>query len=458
VIAFAVACVAATIAIQVVNPTLPVMEYDDLREGQLEIVGAVSMAVAASVLLGRFGRHGSSRVLLLTAALFVMAAENTFAAIATPLVDSLAANPFATWTAAAGGALGALLLITAFVMPDRTVVRRTRAVIAVLAGSIAACAAVVLACYLLRGSLPRAFDTIPATIGALRTFPEHGVLLVVEALTATAWLVAAVSFAHAAGRHDDALMRWLSCGAVLAATAFVNYALFPSQFTELLASGDLFFLAAILVILLGAVREITSTEAELVRAAVSVERQRVASELRAGVAQELALVAARADWIARRRDVDVGLGELAEGVERALDESRGAIASLVRPVDEPVADAVGRAAREVADRLRIGISLEVDDRTVVSREWRDALVRLTREAVSVAVRHAGATHVRVELQRTPRVVLRLSYDGRLDVSDGSEPNVSVDVDALRERAEALGATFALTAQPNSGAVVEVVLP
>jgi signal transduction histidine kinase len=57
-----------------------------------------------------------------------------------------------------------------------------------------------------------------------------------------------------------------------------------------LYAGDLFFLLAIAVLFLGAILEITRSEAALVRTAVSSERARVADELRAGIAQELALM------------------------------------------------------------------------------------------------------------------------------------------------------------------------
>ncbi len=64
-------------------------------------------------------------------------------------------------------------------------------------------------------------------------------------------------------------------GVALAAVAAANHALVPSQFTELLYAGDLFFLLAIAVLFLGAILEITRSEAALVRTAVSSERARV---------------------------------------------------------------------------------------------------------------------------------------------------------------------------------------
>lgn len=134
--------------------------------------------------------------------------------------------------------------------------------------------------------------------------------------------------AHRARRDDDRLLRAVSLGAVVSAASALNYVLFPSRFTELLYSGDLLFVFAAGIVLDGAIREVTSNEAALVRSAVSSERQRMASELQAGVAQELALMAAYSDWITRQPPEERRLDMLSASVERALDESRGAIAAL----------------------------------------------------------------------------------------------------------------------------------
>ena len=60
-------------------------------------------------------------------------------------------------------------------------------------------------------------------------------------------------------------MKWLSIGSIVAAVAFLNYRMFPSRFTQLLYGGEILWLGAILTLLYGAVREISNTEAELVR-------------------------------------------------------------------------------------------------------------------------------------------------------------------------------------------------
>jgi signal transduction histidine kinase len=205
-------------------------------------------------------------------------------------------------------------------------------------------------------------------------------------------------------------------------------------------------------VLNGAIREVTSSEAALVRSAVSSERQRVASELRAGVAQELALMAAYSDWIARQPPEERRLDVLSASVERALDESRGAIAALARPVDESVVSAVAHAARDVAARLGVQVAVQLDEQTQVTREWREALARFTRDALVLAVREGGAENLVVELSNGRPVVLRVVHDGGPAFAPGPGGDHGIEVRALRERVEVLGAIVTL------GPVVEVQLP
>jgi signal transduction histidine kinase len=440
----------ATVAIEAAEPRLALIEYDDLREGQIEAAGAVVLMLIGGVLLGRNRRDRSRRNLLLATGFLVLAVANLFASIATPVVDSLSTSHFATWTTAASGALGALLLVGAAALPERSV--RRREVARTLAGAGAALAGIALIAALAGDALPDAFERLPTAADDLRPGSEHPALLVVELLTAAGCGAAAWRVAVLADTDGDELWRWLTVGLALLAIAFVNYALVPSQFTELLYSGDLFFLLAIGVLLWGAIVEITSTEAALVRWAVSSERTRVADELRAGVAQELAFMASQAHAIARRPGDGGPLDELAASVERALEESRGAIAELVRPVDEPLAVAVAGAARDTAAVVGLRVELDIDPHVDTGRAARDALVRLTREAMLVAARDRGARTLAVQLQGGRHVTLRLIDDGQRAAAE------SLAIQAMRERAEVLGATFAIAPAAGAGTIVEVVVP
>jgi signal transduction histidine kinase len=450
-------CLAITVVIEATEPAWAIIEFDDLREGQLEAVAAVVMTLVAGVLLGRVRRDRSRRNLLLATALAVLAVTNLFASIATPLVDSLSTSTFATWTVAGGGALGALLLVIATVAPERSIPPGRSAAALSLAAGGTGLLAIALVSAMLGDRLPAAFESSPTAADALRRGSEHPAIVTVALITAAAYAAAAVGLAVLADRDRDDLWHSMAGGVALAAVASLNYALVPSQYTEFLYAGDLFLLVAVVVLLFGAIVEMTRSAAALVRGAVSSERTRVADELRAGVAQELAFMASQTELFARRPTDRYPYEELAASVERALDESRGAIAALVRPVDEPLAVAVGDAARDAAAGVGARVELDLDPDADGDRECRNALVRLTREAVIVAARHHGARTVSVQLLGGRRVTLRVVDDGRRADPTGPRSAATLALHALSERAEALGASFMTTSTAGTGTTVEVVV-
>lgn len=453
-----VGCLIVSVVLRALPPPAGIVEHDDLREGQLEAAAAMVMTVVAGVVLGRFRREPSRRNLLLPAALLVLVAANLFATIATPLVDSLSTRGFTTWSAAGGGALGALMLSGAALVPDRSVRRRSLAIAVVLGASAVSLVLIGLLSAVFDHQLPRAFETLPISVDDIRPFPEHAALLIVEVVTAAAFASAAVGLARTADSEGDELRRWMSVGIGVAACAFVNYAAFPSQFTELLYAGDLIYLVAIGILLYGAVAEITGTEAAFVKSAVTSERERVARELRAGVAQELAYIASQTQWFSNHPAERQPLDNLAASVERALEESRAAISALQRPADEPVAVAVGHAAMEVGTRSGARIELDLDERATVDRERRELLVRLVRESVTISLRQGKARSVSVSLRNGQAVKLRMTDDGEgLDLEALSATH-RLGLQALRERAEASGATFTYSARAGFGSTIEVVLP
>jgi signal transduction histidine kinase len=265
-------------------------------------------------------------------------------------------------------------------------------------------------------------------------------------------------FAKHADEHDDEFMQWLGVSAAIAAVAFVNYALYPSRFTRLFYGGELLWIGAIGTLLYGAVREISNLEAALVRSAVLEERRRVARDLHDGVAQELAYISSQAHWFLRQPSDHQPLAKIMDAVQRALDESRGAIAALNRPIDEPLELALEHAALDVADRVGARLKVDLDDGVEVAPDWRDALLRITREAVANAVRHGHARTVTLELHDGNEVLLSVSDDGQGFDVDGPRSGQSFGLTGMKERTESLGGKFSITSAPGKGTRVEVLIP
>lgn len=121
---------------------------------------------------------------------------------------------------------------------------------------------------------------------------------------------------------------------------------------------------------------------------------------------------------------------------------------------------------------RMGRDMVVGDRTqyrVVSHSnrrplrplVRDEVVRIGREALANAFKHAHAANVEVEIEYAPthfRLLLR--DDGRgIDPSvlQAGRPN-HWGLPGMRQRAEAIGATLKLRSAPGAGTEVEISIP
>lgn len=428
----------------------------------LETADALVLIFLAAVLLGRFRSDGSLRNLALAAGVVVIAVKNGFfAANAMFIDDTLAGNHPIVWGTAVSGVLGASLLAAAGLLTDRRIDNSARvAGVVLVVGSIAV-VGLALTTNAMHDWLPTAFPVVPDDdeFTDLDVLSGHPLKIGIDLGTSAAYAVAAVAFARLADRYRDDFVGWMAIGAAIASCAFIYYAMIPSRFTELLYGGEILWLCAILAFLYGAISEISNLESALVRSAVRAERKRVARDLHDGVVQELAYISTQGEWLlhqVRGTPYEASVRRIGDAASRALDESRGAIAALNRELDEPLHQAVGLAAKDVADRADIRLDLRIDPSLEAPVEWRDALIRIAREAVGNAARHGGASSVVLELGGTPPV-LTVSDDGR-----GFDPSAprsahSFGLQSMRERAESLGGTFEVVSAENAGTTVRVVV-
>lgn len=201
------------------------------------------------------------------------------------------------------------------------------------------------------------------------------------------------------------------------------------------------------------------------------ERGRIAHELYGGTAQTLAGVLVRIRLAGRlRQDADAEAGddvfqdEIHRQVALALDEIR----SVARRLRPPELDELGvRPALEAHARtLTGGRGPDVVFRgsipeAALGRDAALALFRITQEAVTNAVRHAGASRVEVVFEPRPTGLLaEVSDDGHgFDVRElftGTEPNLGVT--GMRERAVYVGGTFSIDSAPDGGTRVRTIVP
>jgi signal transduction histidine kinase len=412
----------------------------------LETATALISFLVAYLVYGRFRERKRLDDLMLASALVLIASTSLVFSAVPHTVPAEGARNFSVWASVGGAVLGALTLaLAAFAPATRVSSPRRATVIAALCciGGLIATASVV-------GLFANGVDPdIPLALAPDAAHRPillgHHFLLGTQIVGVLLFIAAALGFIQRGERDNDELMRWFAAGAALSAFARFNYFLFPSLYSDWVFTGDFLRLGFCLLLLAGAAREIGSYWRRLASMAILEERRRIARELHDGVAQELAYIVAESS------------GSLAAAAERALDESRRAIAALTRPVDEPLEVALVQAAEEVAGRVGVQLRIEVGRGAQVSPDEREALIRIVREAITHAGRHGGAENVSVELSNGNGTLLRIADDG--SGFDTRHTRVGgFGLVSMRERTEALGGRFKLSSDAGEGTRIEVRLP
>lgn len=321
------------------------------------------------------------------------------------------------------------------------------------AAPLAALAPVLVALWALRDHLPTALPQNPPASASDPIISGHPALLAGQAVGAVCFGLASVLFGRQAARRTDALLLWLGPACAVAAFARVNYFLFPSLYTDWLYTGDLLRTASYAVLLVGAAREIGEHWSGWATAMVLEDRRRLARELHDGVVQELGYI--RSITLARVPE-SAGRGDLLAACDRAVDEARAAVDALGQGPAEPLGFVLHRAARQVADRYGGTVLVDLDDSVRVGHAQRHALLRITREAVSNAIRHGQADAVCVRLNRDAggcRLVVE--DDGRGFDPAAASRSTGYGLTSMRERAAALPGMFEVSSSAGRGTSITV---
>lgn len=417
----------------------------------LENVDASVAVLVAVLLYGRYRRSTVRRDLLVSLA-FALLAGCGYLLVVLPAVTSRPEPVWTSWIPLVVRLLAAALVALAAVEQSRTVSNPSRVRHAVV-GAAAVLLALVAVGLVLGDRLPAPIDPglspgqshRPALVG-------DAAVLAAQAIHALLYGCAAVAFAVHATRTKDVLTRWLAAGCALAAFARVNYFLFPSLYSPWVYTGDFLRTAFYLVLGYGALQELRVYWTLHAEAAVFAERRRLARDLHDGTVQELGYIRTLARQAARHPADATTVERIAAAADRALAEARQAIDALSLPLDEPLSAVIERTAGEIADRYDIDVRVATDGVLDVDRPQREAIVRIVREAVSNAARHAQARHIAVQLERG---CVEIRDDGR-----GFDPHAGPDggygLVSMRERAEAVGGTLQVSSRSGSGTTVRMV--
>jgi len=446
-------CLALTLLFTVAHELEPEWQNRALHVFK-ETATAIVLLFVAALLFGRFMRTGRLLELLALAGIIVIAGKNLVFSVITAILTETSGGP-TTWRTTGAGMIGGALLAAAAVSPARILVDRRRALVVTGTGVVVAFALLLVVADIF--NLPAAFTDPPETAADLAYLSQDPVLLGADIAACVLFLVAGAAFAVQSERERDEFQLWLGVGSTIAGFAYLNYSLFPSAFTDFIYAGDIFRIVAVVAFGIGALRMIATYQAAYAETAVLEERRRMARDLHDGVAQELAFIASQIHWLNKRGDDPESSEQIVHSVERALDESRGAISALSRPMDEPFSLVLAHTAEEVASRVGARVEMDLDHAVVVPAAWQEALPRILREAVFNAVRHGKARTITVTLRDADGMWLRIADDGQgFDVSKPSKNGFGLTT--MRERTEGLGGEFKLSSEPGRGTTVEILLP
>ena len=201
---------------------------------------------------------------------------------------------------------------------------------------------------------------------------------------------------------------------------------------------------------------------------VLAERARLSREIHDTLLQSLVGVALQFDGIAKTLDgSSPALGQLVRirrHVEAYIREARQSIWDLRSPVLEThdLLAALREFGKEAATRANARFSATA---TGTPRECppkvENQLLRIGQEAVTNAVRHAGASRINLELRFDDRsVTLRVSDDGcGFEYHDDAhDADNHYGLTSMRERAKELGGRFNVVSGAGRGTVIETIVP
>ncbi len=199
---------------------------------------------------------------------------------------------------------------------------------------------------------------------------------------------------------------------------------------------------------------------------VMQERSRLARDLHDAVTQKLFSIRAHARAAAvlvQRDPVDPARVKAEIDVVGALGaEAHAELRAVIDGLAPPDLEAAGLACSlrsyvQLAGRAHgVPVAFSAADLPGLGPPVEAALYRVAQEALHNALRHAGASRIRVALERTPRrVVLEVADDGHGFVPE--VPSSGLGLASMRERAAAAGGVLTIRSG-RSGTVVRMKVP
>jgi len=197
------------------------------------------------------------------------------------------------------------------------------------------------------------------------------------------------------------------------------------------------------------------------------ERTRIAREIHDELGQALTALKMDVHWLAGRlHDQDPRLAGKARAVCDLIDANVRLVQRIASDLRPGILDNLGLAAamewqagqfQERTGTVCTVLSRPAD--ATVDPLRSTALFRIFQEAITNVARHAGATQVRVLLEKTPgRVILEVQDNGRGIREEEIADEKSFGILGIRERVHSLGGAAAFHGEAGRGTRVRVEIP
>jgi len=189
------------------------------------------------------------------------------------------------------------------------------------------------------------------------------------------------------------------------------------------------------------------------------ERVRIAREVHDELGQALTAMKIELRQLGqRRRELQEPLGAIAHRIDGIVDLVRR-IAADLRPSildDLGITAALEQQLRRLRESTGIVTTLTVSGEPEIDMLTGVTLYRITQEALANVVRHAEATAVEVSLAMNGGTAVLIIKDNGCGMPQPAHPQ-SLGLLGIRERAELLGGSVAISSRPGDGTTITVTL-
>lgn len=198
--------------------------------------------------------------------------------------------------------------------------------------------------------------------------------------------------------------------------------------------------------------------------AVEREHQRFASDLHDGICQELAGIAMMLDAVRGHVAPDAAreIRSICDHMRRVtLDARRLALGLAPIAIDHAgLAGALDLLKQDLQTLKGPTFAVRVDER--ISRELpldrAVNLYRIAQEATANALRHSGASHIDISLERSDRGLSLVIQDDGCGIQEGASELPGLGIKSMMSRAEWLGGKLEFVRTSPRGTRVQITMP